>query len=150
MRADAVEHVERRVAILEADVYVTPEDDRFVRELSEVRRKLAITVFGRDRLVAPRGTRVRPRGCDAAATAPGRSDDVPSRVDEFAPHVRERCAHGRRDLDHRALQFRLNVVPESLLGERQQHRLAGDESARRRVDDLIFFFDAEREGVDCG
>ncbi len=88
-------------------------------------------------------------GCrDPAFVFASRVDECAAFAHEFAPDVRERRADGRRDLDHRGLKFRLDVVAERPLRRVQQPHLARGERPRRGVDDLVFFLDAEREGLD--
>jgi len=75
-------------------------------------------------------------------------DDSLTRPLEFTADVRERRTDGRRDLDHRLLQLGRNRAAELAFRARQDIRLAAGERERRAVDNLILFFDAEREAFD--
>ncbi len=70
---------------------------------------------------------------------------MPAQPDQFAADLGGRLADAGADLDHGLVQLRLDLLAEDDLPSFEDLRDVGAQLAGRGIDDLVFFFDAERQ-----
>ena len=149
--AQLILNVDQQVELLgrraKADMHVHAEDQHLPRYLLHIIFQILITFARVGFLLFPFGEGVRAGGQDAVAVALGHRIHLAAQAHQFHSRFLHIAADGAADLDLRLHEFRLDLVAnladafvvQQLLHHRRQFAGFG-------VDQLVFFFDADRQG----
>src|SRR5688572_1298313 len=140
-----VHRIDEEFTVFDADMHVRAEDQQLLRQLLHVLLHADVALQRRDLLVHPRRERVRARGGDAQAFLAGKAVNEAAQTAQLLGCVRRGFAHRRADLNDRLVQLGLYFAQDVFVFEEDLVDV-GAELARDRIDDLVFFFDADRQG----
>jgi hypothetical protein len=129
-------------------VDVHAEDQLATRDVLELVDEVAVAVARRDPLPLEEAERVCARRADAEALLACDRGHVRPQLQELALHVAGVAADGRRDLEHRLHQLRIDPWLELVAGDRLQHGVdVLDEVEGLAVEQHVLLLDAERVRV---
>src|SRR4029077_13053595 len=139
-----VEGIDQELAVLDADVHVGAEDEQPLRQVRHVLAQAEVALERRDILFHPGQERVRARRGDPEAVLGREPHDVPAQADQLGPHLGRRPAYRGADLHDRLVQLGLHLGQNQMIAS-EELRDVRFQLARRGIDDLVLFLDAERE-----
>ena len=142
-----IHQMNRRFAVLDADVHVQAENQVRARDELHVFDDLQIALVRIDVLHAPVGERMRGAGRQQQAVLAREPNHLAPQIDDVLARFLDVAADAGADLDHRLVHLGLDLLVQQPLAVRDQ--LGADVRAQiecRGIDRLVFLFDAEREG----
>ncbi len=145
--ADNVHRIDGKGPILHAHVNVHAEDEQPAGQHLHLFQHAQIAGVGRDRLLGPAAKGMGRCGHDGDAVAVGQIANELTLLEQFLLHLFHRAADGRPQFHHGLMELRLHLalhedhfVPFDQLGDIRA-QLPGF-----RIDDLVFFLNAQGEG----
>ena len=142
-----VHQIDHGGAIRHRHVHVHAENQQRARQLAHFLHDILVTLAGRNYLVNPRRKRMRTGGGHLQSSTFRGAHQFTAR----ATHVGVQLVHIRADfcadLDDGLMHLALHLLAETGRGRFHQFADVRTQLARRRIDDLEFFFDTNREPV---
>src|SRR5262249_2637240 len=145
--AGLVEQLDRARLVRHGDVDVQAEDEERPRELLQLFDDALVARAGGDDLVLPARERMRAGGGDAQTDALGARRQLAPDPADLLVQLADVGADLGADFDDRLVQLALDLIAERRRRRAEQLRDVRAELPRVGIDDLEFFFDADREGV---
>ncbi len=145
MGKQAVHDLDRLVGIVDRDVHVQAEDQLAPRDVLELVDEVAVAVSGGDALALEEAEGMRAGRADAQPLLLCDSRHVHPQLPERVVDVGGRPADGRRNLEYRLHQLRVDVGLELVAGDCGEHGVdVLDEVERLGVKEHVLLLDAER------
>ena len=107
-----VEHADRLLGVVDRDVDVHAEDQLAPRDVLELVDERAVAVAGRDALLFEQAERVRARRAHPQSRLPRDVRHGCPQPVQLGRHLADVAADGRRDLEHRLHELRVQLVLE--------------------------------------
>ena len=144
VRREPVDDLDRLVGIVDRDVDVHAEDELASRDVLHLVDERAIAVAGRDALALEEAEGVRAGGADSKPLLARDAADVAANLAQLLRDLARRMTDGRRDLEHRLHQLRVDDRLELVPGDRGEHGVdVLDEVERLRVEEHVLLLDSE-------
>src|SRR5919204_35449 len=145
MGEQPVDDLDRLLGIVDGDVDVHAEDQLAAGDVLQLVDEVPVPVACGDPLAFEERERVRAGRADAHALRPGDVADIAADLPQLRLDRRWRPTDGRRDLEHRLHQLRIDTLLELVSVHGREHRLdVLDEVERLAVEQHVLLFDAER------
>src|SRR5882724_5648353 len=148
--AYAVHHINGRLFVRHGYVNVHAEDEQRPRQLAHLFHDVLVAFAWRNDLIDPAGKGVR-AGCRYLQTRPfGGGDQLAARAMHFNAQLADVLADARAGFDDGLVQFVFHLLCDVRRSRGNQLADVRTQFARRWINDLEFFFDADGEAVSHG
>ena len=148
MGEEAVHHLDRLLRIVDRHVHVHAEDQLATGDVLHLVDELPVAVSRGDPLALEQAERMGSGRADPHALLARDPGHVRAQLDQLALHIARGAADGRRDLEHRLHELRVDPGFELVAADGREHRVdVLDEVESLPVEELVLLLDSERVGL---